>query len=93
MLAEVAGAGRQFQRSLDFFLASSTDATISPLPVGAAEVSALQKALQEKARQVEIMDPFARISIDERKFECLLHQHAAEAGGGGTAAPVGDKAS
>lgn len=84
VLAEVAeSVAGQFQRSLDFFLASSTDATISRIYLcgGAAKVSALQKALQEKARaQVEIMDPFARISIDERKFDmAFLHQHAAEA--------------
>jgi type IV pilus assembly protein PilM len=84
VLSEVADSvAGQFQRSLDFFLASSTDATISRIFLcgGAAKVSALQKALQEKARaQVEIMDPFARISIDEKKFDMnFLHQHAAEA--------------
>jgi len=84
VLAEVAeSVAGQFQRSLDFFLASSTDATISRIYLcgGAAKVSALQKALQEKARaQVEIMDPFARIAIDEKKFDmAFLHQHAAEA--------------
>jgi type IV pilus assembly protein PilM len=84
VLTEVAeSVAGQFQRSLDFFLASSTDATINRIFLcgGAAKVSALQKALQEKARaQVEIMDPFSRISIDERKFDMtFLHQHAAEA--------------
>jgi type IV pilus assembly protein PilM len=84
VLAEVADSvAGQFQRSLDFFLASSTDATISRIFLcgGAAKVSALQKALQEKARAtVEIMDPFAKISIDEKKFDMtFLHQHAAEA--------------
>jgi len=84
VLAEVAeSVAGQFQRSLDFFLASSTDATINRIFLcgGAAKVSALQKALQEKARaQVEIMDPFARISIDEKKFDMtFLQQHAAEA--------------
>jgi type IV pilus assembly protein PilM len=84
VLSEVADSvAGQFQRSLDFFLASSADATISRIYLcgGAAKVSALQKALQEKARaQVEIMDPFAKISIDERKFDMtFLHQHSAEA--------------
>jgi type IV pilus assembly protein PilM len=84
VLAEVADSvAGQFQRSLDFFLASSTDASISRIFLcgGAAKVSALQKALQEKARaSVEIMDPFAKISIDEKKFDMtFLHQHAAEA--------------
>jgi type IV pilus assembly protein PilM len=84
VLTEVAeSVAGQFQRSLDFFLASATDASISRIYLcgGAAKVSALQKALQEKARaQVELMDPFARISIDEKKFDMtFLHQHAAEA--------------
>jgi type IV pilus assembly protein PilM len=84
VLAEVADTvAGQFQRSLDFFLASSADATISRIFLcgGAAKVSALQKALQEKARAtVEIMDPFARVTIDERRFDmAFLRQHAAEA--------------
>lgn len=84
VLTEVADSvAGQFQRSLDFFLASSADATISRIFLcgGAAKVSALRKALQEKARAaVEIMDPFARIAIDERKFDmAFLHQHSAEA--------------
>jgi type IV pilus assembly protein PilM len=84
VLTEVADSvAGQFQRSLDFYLASSTEASISRIYLcgGAAKVSALQKALQEKARaQVEIMDPFKQIGIDERKFDMnFLRAHAAEA--------------
>jgi type IV pilus assembly protein PilM len=84
VLAEVAeGVAGQFQRSLDFFLSSSADATISRIYLcgGAAKVSSLQKSLEEKARvPVEILNPFQRIIVDERRFDLeFLQQHAAEA--------------
>ena len=84
VLTEVAdGVAGQFQRSLDFFLASASDATISRiyLPGGSAKVPALQKALQEKARtSVEILNPFNKVIIDERKFDMeFLRAHAPEA--------------
>jgi type IV pilus assembly protein PilM len=84
VLAEVAdGVAGQFQRSLDFFLASAADATISRIYLcgGSAKVPALQKSLQEKARTtVEILDPFRHITIDEKKFDMeFLRHHAAEA--------------
>src|SRR3954449_5219165 len=84
VLAEVAdGVAGQFQRSPDFFLASSTDASISRIFLcgGAAKVSALQKSLQEKSRTaVEILDPFRKVSIDEKRFDmAFLRHHAAEA--------------
>jgi type IV pilus assembly protein PilM len=84
VLTEVAdGVAGQFQRSLDFFLASAADATISRIILcgGSAKVTALQKALQEKSHTtVEIMDPFRHIAIDERKFDMeFLRHHAAEA--------------
>jgi type IV pilus assembly protein PilM len=84
VLAEVAdGVAGQFQRSLDFFLASAADATISRIYLcgGSAKVPALQKSLQDKARTpVEILDPFRKVTIDERKFDmAFLRHHAAEA--------------
>ena len=84
VLAEVAdGVAGQFQRSLDFFLSSSADATISKIYLcgGAAKVPALQKSLQDKAHTpVELLDPFRKIIIDERKFDMeFLRHHAAEA--------------
>jgi type IV pilus assembly protein PilM len=84
VLAEVAdGVAGQFQRSLDFFLASAADATISRIYLcgGSAKVPALQKSLQEKSRTaVEILDPFRKVSIDEKRFDmAFLRHHAAEA--------------
>jgi type IV pilus assembly protein PilM len=84
VLAEVAdGVAGQFQRSLDFFLASAADATISRIYLcgGSAKVPALQKALQEKSRTaVEILDPFRKVTIDAKRFDmAFLRHHAAEA--------------
>ncbi len=84
VIAEVAAdvAGK-FQRSLDFYLASTTDASLTRIYLcgGTAKVPSLQKALEERARApVEVMDPFRRIIIDEGKFDtAFLRQHAAEA--------------
>jgi type IV pilus assembly protein PilM len=84
VLAEVAdGVAGQFQRSLDFFLASAADATISRIYLcgGSAKVPALQKSLQEKSRTaVEILDPFRKVTIDEKRFDmAFLRHHSAEA--------------
>jgi len=84
VLSEIADvmAGK-FQRSLDFFLTSAPDAAVSKIYMcgGAAKVPSLQKALEEKARvPVEIMDPFRRLAIDQKKFDMdFLGHHAAEA--------------
>jgi type IV pilus assembly protein PilM len=84
VLDEVAeGVAGQFQRSLDFFLAAGPNATLSRIYLcgGSAKIPALRRALEQKARApVEIMDPFRRILIDERKFDKeFLQAHAAEA--------------
>jgi type IV pilus assembly protein PilM len=72
-----------FQRSLDFFLSSSANASIKRIYLcgGTAKVSALQKALEQRARvAVEVLDPFKRLVIDEKKFDMtFLRQHAPEA--------------
>jgi type IV pilus assembly protein PilM len=84
VIASVAdGVAGKFQRSLDFYLASSSDATITKIYLcgGSAKVPALQKALEAKARAaVEVMDPFRKIAVDERRFDiAFVQQHAAEA--------------
>jgi type IV pilus assembly protein PilM len=84
VIASVAdGVAGKFQRSLDFYLASSSDATITKIYLcgGSAKVPALQKALEAKARaSVEVMDPFRKVAIDERRFDiAFVQQHAAEA--------------
>lgn len=84
VIASVAdGVAGKFQRSLDFYLASSSDATISKIYLcgGSAKVPALQKALETKARTaVEVMDPFRKVAVDEHKFDVgFVSHHAAEA--------------
>jgi type IV pilus assembly protein PilM len=84
VIASVAdGVAGKFQRSLDFYLASSTDATISKIYLcgGSAKVPALQRALESKARTaVEVMDPFRKVAVDARRFDvAFVQQHSAEA--------------
>src|ERR1017187_3106481 len=84
VIASVAdGVAGKFQRSLDFYLASSSDATITKIYLcgGSAKVPALQKALEAKARAaVEVMDPFRKVAVDEHRFDlAFVQQHAAEA--------------
>jgi type IV pilus assembly protein PilM len=84
VIASVAdGVAGKFQRSLDFYLASSSDATITKIYLcgGSAKVQALQKALEAKARSaVEVMDPFRKVAIDEHRFDIdFVQRHAAEA--------------
>ena len=73
----------KLQRTLDFFLAASSDATLSRMYLcgGSAKVPTLQRILAERSRvPVEIIAPFRRLSIDEAKFDMdFIRAHAAEA--------------
>jgi type IV pilus assembly protein PilM len=73
----------EFQRSLDFYLATSADATISKvyLAGGSSKIPALTKAIEERSRlPVEIIDPFRKFLVDEGKFDVgFLRAHAPEA--------------
>jgi len=77
------GVAGKFQRSLDFYLASSSDATITKIYLcgGSAKIASLQKALEAKSRTaVEVMDPFRKIAVDERRFDiAFVQHHSAEA--------------
>jgi type IV pilus assembly protein PilM len=77
------GVAGKFQRSLDFYLASSSDATITKIYLcgGSAKIASLQKALEAKSRTaVEVMDPFRKIAVDERRFDIgFVQHHSAEA--------------
>lgn len=84
VLTEVADSvAGKFQRSLDFYLSQAPDVKLAKILLcgGAAKVPALQRAMEDKARiPVEILDPFRKLSIDERKFDmAFLRDHAAEA--------------
>jgi len=73
----------KLQRTLDFFLASSSDLTLARMYLcgGSAKVPALQRILAERSRvPVEIIDPFRRLIIDEARFDMdFIRAHAAEA--------------
>jgi type IV pilus assembly protein PilM len=77
------GMAGKLQRSLDFFLSSTADAKLTRIYLcgGTAKVPALQRALEQKSHTpVEILDPFRRIMIDEKRFDpAFLQQHASEA--------------
>ena len=84
VITEVAeGMAGKLQRSLDFFLSTTADAKLARVYLcgGTAKVPALQRALEQKSHTpVEILDPFRRIIIDEKRFDpAFLQQHAAEA--------------
>jgi type IV pilus assembly protein PilM len=84
VIIEVAeGMAGKLQRSLYFFLSTTADAKLARVYLcgGTAKVPALQRALEQKSNTpVEILDPFRRIIIDEKRFDpAFLQQHAAEA--------------
>ena len=84
ILAQVAEVmAGEFQRSLDFYLATSADATITKIYLagGAAKIPALAKAIEERSRlPVELIDPFRRFTIDEARFDLgFLRAHGPEA--------------
>lgn len=61
-----------FQRSLDFYINDAVDTQISRIYLsgGSALVPQLPKAVQDRSRiPVEILDPFARVGVDARRFD------------------------
>ena len=84
VIAEVAEAmAGKLQRSLDFFLQTSSEAKLSRIYLsgGTARIPALQRAMAQKSQaEVHILDPFRRIIVDEKKFDInFLALHAAQA--------------
>lgn len=66
---QVAG---EFQRSIDFYINDVVDARLSRIYLagGSCLVPQLPKAIQDRSRiPVEIIDPFARVSVDSRRFD------------------------
>ncbi len=62
----------EFQRSLDFFINDAVDVRLSRIYLsgGSCLVPQLPKAIQDRARiPVEIIDPFARVAVDSRRFD------------------------
>lgn len=72
----------EFQRSLDFFLATSADASVSRICLsgGSAKVTALHRAIERRSRlNVEIVDAWRRIGVDPKLDQAYLGAHAPEA--------------
>lgn len=73
----------EFQKSLDFFLASNPDTQISKifLAGGSARVPPLMQAIEARAHvPVEIMNPFRRVNVADSGVDpAFLRAHAAQA--------------
>lgn len=73
ILAQVSEqVAEEYQRSLDFYINDTVDAHISRIYLsgGSCLVPQLPKAIQDRARiPVEIIDPFARVAVDQRRFD------------------------
>ncbi len=72
----------EFQRSLDFFLATTADTNITRICLagGTAKVTALQRAIERRSRlTVEIVDAWKRVEIDGALDRGYLAAHGPEA--------------
>ncbi len=73
----------EFQRSLDFFLATSADTNVSRLCLsgGTAKVAALHRAIERRSRlPVEVIDAWRKVEIDPNKLDAAyLNAHSPEA--------------
>ena len=84
VMKEVAeGTATKVQRSIDFFLASSSDLKLSRIYLsgGTAGVAALAQQFEQRGKvPVEILDPFRKALVDETKLDpAFVKRHAAEA--------------
>jgi type IV pilus assembly protein PilM len=72
----------EFQRSLDFFLATSADTDVSRICLsgGSAKVTALHRAIERRSRlNVEVVDAWKRIGVDPKLDHAYLGAHSPEA--------------
>ncbi len=72
----------EFQRSLDFFLATTADTNITRICLagGTAKVAALQRAIERRSRlTVEIVDAWKKVEIDPSLDRGYLAAHGPEA--------------
>jgi len=86
----------EFQRSLDFFLATTADANVTRIVLagGSAKVSSLHRAIERRSRlPLEVADAWKRIEIDSSLDRTYLNAHSPEAliGVGLAMRGVGDK--
>ncbi|MCA9673847.1 MAG: type IV pilus assembly protein PilM [Myxococcales bacterium] len=72
----------EFQRSLDFFLATTADTNVSRIALagGTAKVAALQRAIERRSRlPVEVADAWKRVTIGAGLDRAYLAAHSPEA--------------
>lgn len=72
----------EFQRSLDFYLATSAEANVTRLFLagGSAKVAALHRAIEKRSRlPVEVVDAWKKVSVDPKLDAAFLRAHAPEA--------------
>ncbi|HUO66070.1 MAG TPA: type IV pilus assembly protein PilM [Gammaproteobacteria bacterium] len=72
----------EFQRSLDFFLATTADANVTRIVLagGSAKVSSLHRAIERRSRlPLEVADAWKRIEIDPALDRMYLAAHSPEA--------------
>jgi type IV pilus assembly protein PilM len=72
----------EFQRSLDFFLATTADTNVTRICLagGSAKVAALQRAVERRSRlTVELIDSWRRVEVDPALDRGYLAAHSPEA--------------
>jgi type IV pilus assembly protein PilM len=72
----------EFQRSLDFFLATTTDANVTRIVLagGTAKVGSLHRAIERRSRlPLEVADAWRKVEIDSSLDRAYLSAHSPEA--------------
>jgi len=72
----------EFQRSLDFFLATTADANVTRIVLagGSSKVSSLHRAIERRSRlPLEVADAWRRVEIDATLDRLYLGAHSPEA--------------
>ncbi|HEY4057529.1 MAG TPA: type IV pilus assembly protein PilM [Kofleriaceae bacterium] len=72
----------EFQRSLDFFLATTAEANVTRIVLagGSAKVGSLHRAIERRSRlPLEVVDAWRRVEIDQTLDRAYLGSHSPEA--------------
>jgi len=72
----------EFQRSLDFFLATTTDANVTRIVLagGSSKIGSLHRAIERRSRlPLEVADAWRRVEIDPSLDRSYLAAHSPEA--------------
>ncbi|MBA3538720.1 MAG: pilus assembly protein PilM, partial [Deltaproteobacteria bacterium] len=72
----------EFQRSLDFFLATTADANVTRIVLagGTSKVTSLHKAIERRSRlPLEVADAWRKVEVDSSLDRGYLNAHSPEA--------------